>query len=617
MTAFSDTLTAAQDYMRRGLRVVPLARGAKLPPAQFELAKYQTTVPTEEDINHWFGNGSGYNIGVLMGRPSKNLVLVDLDTYKNENLSSIEDRFPTHMKAQSASGGKHLFYTVNSNIHIPNTQNVLEGMDIKFTGGYAVVAPSVYKNGQYRWLEYGEASPLPPELLDMIMQKSSLHSADQPQPDEDSDSLLTRIIANGFTPGAHNQEIHRIARNLYRRNVPETAIAEILIALDAKDKSPQGYRQVTATIATAIRYERDRISKEIGVESNPRIDANSALSSITLGDILSRWGDYETKYIIDDWLPENSIIMLVAPPEAGKTWLGLELAISAATGLPFIDRFNVLTGGVPTLIIQQEDFIGYTAQRVRTLFEHKIKQQGANYLDSLEDSDYQIINLNHAYLAPLYFHTENLLSFTDESIAALERLIIKHNIKVIYVDPLYSISDKTDDHYAHLAPLFKRHIKRLRDKYGLTFIFVHHSKKGANSTGEREQILGSQLLNGTIEGAIILYSDSGQKFVTRSGKAYDRRLTYSIEFDINTTIGDERFVVLLGDADSEGVLQLTGKHDAEIMDYLTTNPLVIAADVARHLNISNKVAGDSLNRLVGIGAINRKGRKYYIPEKLE
>ena len=30
-----------------------------------------------------------------------------------------------------------------------------------------------------------------------------------------------------------------------------------------------------------------------------------------------------------------------APPKKGKTWLGLSLALSVATGMPFLDRFEI------------------------------------------------------------------------------------------------------------------------------------------------------------------------------------------------------------------------------------------------------------------------------------
>src|SRR5262249_4858307 len=71
-----------------------------------------------------------------------------------------------------------------------------------------------------------------------------------------------------------------------------------------------------------------------------------------------------------DWLveglwPQRAVGFIGGPPKAGKSWLALDLAISVATGAPFLGR-KVLTTG-PVLFFLGEEFLGDVCQRADRL----------------------------------------------------------------------------------------------------------------------------------------------------------------------------------------------------------------------------------------------------------
>jgi len=58
---------SASAYYSEGLNVIPVVWQEKR-PALPEWKKYQTTPSTAEEVNHWFGNGTLYNIGIIHGQ---------------------------------------------------------------------------------------------------------------------------------------------------------------------------------------------------------------------------------------------------------------------------------------------------------------------------------------------------------------------------------------------------------------------------------------------------------------------------------------------------------------------------------------------------------------------
>jgi hypothetical protein len=71
-----------------------------------------------------------------------------------------------------------------------------------------------------------------------------------------------------------------------------------------------------------------------------------------------------------DWLvealwPQQAVGFIGGPPKAGKSWLALDLAISVATGAPFLGRKVLKTG--PVLFFLGEEFLGDVCLRADRL----------------------------------------------------------------------------------------------------------------------------------------------------------------------------------------------------------------------------------------------------------
>lgn len=598
-----ETYAAAVAYQGRGLRVIPIAPNEKIPPKNFKITEFRDRQATDEELKDWFLNHN-YNVAALMD--ASGLLLVDADVYKGSSdalnfVGMISDS--THMLARSPHGGLHYFYRVDQAHNlVTDTQGLLaENVDTKYKG-YAVLPPSKIDGLHYEWVEQGEPGPVPALILNKFsvarVQKTEL-------PEKDSLSLISQVIANGFEAGRHNEQLRDLSRLLARvlntdsEDLKKQAFVEILKALDSKDPTPQqASGNFLPTLKSAWNYESSRISKNPQAVSNPNEMVVDDLSTMA-----EEFGTYKLKWLVDNWLPENAVLLMAGPPEAGKTWLLLDMAISLAFGnkdrAGFMGHYEVPEKPTPVIVIQQEDFPGQVFARVQTIMQHKLRDSRWNFEETANGWVF-----DHPAYAPLYFHNHAQLSFDNpESIQSLEQWIKETGAKAVFIDPLYTLGSN-ENYFADMAANFKE-LKRLRNTYGTSFVIAHHNRKSGGAG--REQVYGSVLINAASEGVILLEkNEDGSVRLSRSGKFFPGSYSCRIDFDIDTDEG--RYIVNLGDDDTDA----KGKYDFEIMEALQDKSMTWK-QLQAYLDIPQATLTRALTRLKDSGKIViGKGKKYSI-----
>ncbi len=584
---------AALEYANSGLRVIPISPNSKIPPKDFKLTQYSQRPATAEELRSWFKDTSN-NVAALM-QPS-GLLLVDVDVYKNPELQPSQLLYDlvnsTHLRATTPHGGLHYYYKTDSGL---DTQGLIApAVDTKFKG-YALLPPSIVDGKSYEWIERGEPGIPPAFILRKFADKKEVTL-----PERDSLSLISQIITNGFSPGQHNEELRDIARLLARalnsdsEDFKKQVYHEILKTLDNRDPTPQSREgHFLPTLKTAWNYESSKKVEKPLVESVPMVLDD-------LGQMADQYGNYELTYLIDNWLPEDAILLMSALPETGKTWLLLDMAVSLAFGdkdrAGFMGHFAVPNEPTPVLLFQQEDFPGQVWQRMSTIMAQKLKDVTWTF----EETELGW-KFDHPAYAPLYIHNNAQLSFDNPaSLEMLERWIVEHKIRAVFIDPLYTLGN-SDNYFAEMAPHFQT-LKRIRKDHHVSFVIAHHDRK-SGGTG-RERVYGSVLLNAASEGVIQMErQDDGTIRISRSGKFFPGKSSYIINFDIDTDLG--KYVVELQDDD----LDTTGKYDAAIIRLLDDRTLS-QKEIVEELDLSQGTVSKSLTRLLKTGKIIKKNRKY-------
>lgn len=136
-------------YRELGFSILPLEfRGKK---ALIPWKEYRYRKATEEEIEYWFENDPPKNIGVVGGKVSGNLVVLDFD--RKELGREFIKRHPNLQTLIVETGkGYHVYLRTKKTTLTSRIQSL--GLDIRGEGSYVVAPPSIHKNGKvYKFLD--------------------------------------------------------------------------------------------------------------------------------------------------------------------------------------------------------------------------------------------------------------------------------------------------------------------------------------------------------------------------------------------------------------------------------------------------------------------------------
>jgi putative DNA primase/helicase len=198
-----------------------------------------------------------------------------------------------------------------------------------------------------------------------------------------------------------------------------------------------------------------------------------------------------------DWLVEGVIQagangFFVAQPKGGKSWAAIDLAISLARGIPWMD-FKV-TRNIRTALVSREDNPALTAWRLRHLNAAKSGGNG-EYVDNL------YVNSRQQSPELMLDNTEQLV----ELMGAMEQF--KPEFVIFDVFNVMHAADENDN--SEMRAVLKQ-LSLIQAKTGCAIGVVHHFNKGEGSITQR--IRGASAIAGWAEWIIaISMADDAEK----------------------------------------------------------------------------------------------------------
>lgn len=533
---------SALGYARMGYSVIPLRPRDKRPMVDFMWAEYQKRPATEKEISEWWDKEPNANIGIITGQIS-GIVVIDVDVDKGGSYEFIAKALPTGQISQTGSGGYHFIYDYPYGTTDKIHNRVTTGVDIRGDGGYIVAPPSIHSNGKaYQWIESGQRAIFDPKSLQEILPTYS-------NEDNLGEHWISDLMTHGIKAGGRNNACAKLAGYYIGKGIPVDIVVSMMQEWNRKNSPPLSQAEIEATVQSVNRTylynEKHKVKSPVKTEQ----EAEEGFDLMDIGHYMSKFGETKVSWLIDDWLPDETIAFLVAPPGSYKTWVTLDLAVSIASGKPFLGEFEVNKTG-PVIVIQQEDFHGGLAERTATIINEKYNLIG--------DSVTLPPDL------PIYFHTERRLRFHDDEVMAdfmaqVERI----NPVLVIIDPLYSTTS-TDDYMAKTAELMFP-LKALRDKTGCSFVLAHHTKKSVEGSNMREGLWGSQFLNAFLETGWQIRKTDSPNVITllRHFKLRGAMDQVRLDFDISTEKPYKYKVKIDDDTDMAtvdivGVLQTSG-----------------------------------------------------------
>ena len=173
ITPEDDNLTAAIEYAKAGLYILPVKKREKHPGSVVG-KRWQTQSSKDiEQIVAWF-TGTDYGIAIHCGRSG--LVVLDVDhpelkpegMYKHLNVAP----YQSTRDVQTDPGRGHYIFRQPEGRNLGNSNGSLGGEwgEVRGHNGVIIASPSEHADphGEYRWIRTGSIPVLPPDIADQI-----------------------------------------------------------------------------------------------------------------------------------------------------------------------------------------------------------------------------------------------------------------------------------------------------------------------------------------------------------------------------------------------------------------------------------------------------------------
>lgn len=211
-------------------------------------------------------------------------------------------------------------------------------------------------------------------------------------------------------------------------------------------------------------------------------------------------------WLIRDILTEGAVGFIAGQPKSFKSWAGLDMALSVASGQPFLGHFLVERPG-PTLYIQEEDSAPLIKSRLGKVWPSKIADKismesgeliwnpptGDMGNGSGGGGDGCDID---AYIGQTFIISdESWQSWLDEMLGNKAEQV-EGGYRLVVMDPLMMMAGDVEENRAQeMTTKIFRPLKELARKWDVAIQMIHHMKKGDPKAGPQR---GGQMLLGSV-----------------------------------------------------------------------------------------------------------------------
>jgi len=215
----------------------------------------------------------------------------------------------------------------------------------------------------------------------------------------------------------------------------------------------------------------------------------------------------KTDWLIEDFIPNDSTVLIFGEPASGKSLIALEMACCIGSGQNWADK-PVKQGDV--VYIAGEGFNGLS-KRLNAL----VQEKG--------------LSVEHLHCSESAM--DLMLDDSVEEVVEIVRNI--QNLRLIIIDTLHRNSTGDENNSREFAVILK-HCDQLRSATGATIMLVHHC-----GHGEKNRSRGSSSIKGAMD-AEFKVSESNKLVTLTCTKMKDDEKPGEIKFDLKTiAIGED------------------------------------------------------------------------------
>jgi hypothetical protein len=298
---------------------------------------------------------------------------------------------------------------------------------------------------------------------------------------------------------------------------------------------------------------------------------------------LVRVGDIPTEENAQRWLVEqlwgeSSVGVIGGAPKCSKTWLGLDLALSVATGTECLGKYAVPRAG-PVLVYLAEDALPVVRERVQGMARHR----------GLGLAGVEL----HVITAPTLRldrgpHRQRLFE-TAKRIRP----------RLLLLDPLVRLHGIDENNATEVAGLLA-YFRSLQRRLDLSVVLVHHTRKNAaGGVAAGQGLRGSSDLHAF--GDSNLYLKRSRERLVLSSEHRAAAAPPPVYLELAATTVDTTHLEVVGELEDHNCRNL----EQQVLELLTDGVVLTRAKLRDTLSVKNERLGAVLQSLERATRIRR------------
>jgi len=288
--------------------------------------------------------------------------------------------------------------------------------------------------------------------------------------------------------------------------------------------------------------------------------------------------DQPRRWLVEQLWGDSSVGLIGGAPKCSKTWLGLDLALSVATGTPCLGKYAVSRAG-PVLIYLAEDALLVLRERVAGMARHR----------GLDLADVEM----HVITAP------TLRLDRDPHRTRLLETAKRLRPRLVLLDPLVRLHGIDENNAGEVAGLLA-YFRLLQRELDLSVILVHHTRKNAaGGVAAGQGLRGSSDLHAFGDSNLYLCRTSQRLLLSSEHRAAPASPPVYLELVATDTQTTHLEVV----AEVNG--QKRGSLPEQVLALLAGDVAQTRAALRQALGVKNQRLGETLQSLEQDGQIRR------------
>jgi hypothetical protein len=288
--------------------------------------------------------------------------------------------------------------------------------------------------------------------------------------------------------------------------------------------------------------------------------------------------DKGQRWLVDQLWGDSSVGLIGGAPKCSKTWLGLDLALSVATGTACLGKYAVPQAG-PVLVYLAEDALGVVRERVAGMARHR----------GLELAGVQI----HVITTP------TLRLDRDPHRGRLFETAKRLRPRLLLLDPLVRLHGIDENNAGEVAGLLA-YFRSLQRELDLSVILVHHTRKyAAGGAAAGQGLRGSSDLHAFGDSNLYLRRTNQRLVLSSEHRAAPA--SPPVYLELVATHAETTHLEAVAEVESHGRRSL----QEQVLAVLDPDAGQTRAKLRDALSVKNERLGEALQSLEQAGRVRR------------